>query len=1011
MRVAQRFAFSCFLPLLTFSSQAIGVVPSDDVHIGIEPARVYSYTPEQQQQLASTGLWQEFLQDLDAQWYGRFDEQTGYLRRAWGEGIPMSSLQDGTALASEVLQSIEGHERLMGYDDHQLQLRTANYVQRVDTWYLEWDLLIDNIPVYRGGLSARVKHGNLISLGFNTYGDQALKGQPELNAVHAIHIAKALGPAPTADHTALNASLQWLPVEVSDHVDLKLTWKVESETAQPVGKWISFIDAHTGALLNVHNEVRFLTGTISGDHHQRNPGSSIVNSVLPDQWVYNDSKETYTDLNGLFELSGGESSYTAELRGKYLRVFNDDGADGRLRFTEGSPVWTTDSATQAEIDSYTFLHQIRAWGQRVAPEVRMSTESLRSYVNKTDGSCNAYYNGDVNFYAKEGSCNNTGQIADVNYHEWGHGFHYYSAAGGGGTIDGSVGEGVSDVISILQTRDPVMARYFYTNGSGIRTANNDKRYPDDLRGEVHADGTILSAAYWDLIRIFNEEMSEEESYELASSLLAGMLKGGPALDNSWDEIVIADDDDGDLSNGTPHYCQILDAFGLHGLGPGAALGTVFIAHEPLDFVNAGGDHSVDASVGYLAEGCGDFDPSDATVTYRVNGSGWSKDGLALTSDTISGSIPQQEFGAFVEYYISLNSGDETMSSPIGAYINPHSFYVGDVLEITCSDFEDSDGGFTHSLLSGEETEGADDWQWGSPRGEGGDPSEAWSGSRIWGNDLGADNYNGEYQNDKHNRLLSPEYDIFPYEGVFLQYRRWLQVEDGFYDHSQILANDAVVWDNYDSDNEDGGYHHKDYQWASHVVDLQLDPEEETVQIGWDIISDGGLTLGGWNIDDVCIFAPATPNNRLAITDFQAGDEEDGGITLTWTHPVHAPVKKVVVIRKEAEYPQGPTDGAVVFELANPDLGTPVAFTDTEVNGNKLYYYAVYAQDGSDWLGWTIEGRNADTGSAVGLPADNDIIMEQGGCACTSTPHPMVSLWWLMGGVVLWGMRRRMVPEC
>ena len=82
------------------------------------------------------------------------------------------------------------------------------------------------------------------------------------------------------------------------------------------------------------------------------------------------------------------------------------------------------------------LHQIRDWGARIAQ--RSIGINSFFYVNRAKG-CNAYYNGDVNFFAKEGRCNNTAEIF-VNYHEWGHGFHYYSVNGGGGIVDGSVGK-------------------------------------------------------------------------------------------------------------------------------------------------------------------------------------------------------------------------------------------------------------------------------------------------------------------------------------------------------------------------------------------------------------------------------------------------------------------------------------------------------------------------------------------------------------------------------------------
>ena len=69
----------------------------------------------------------------------------------------------------------------------------------------------------------------------------------------------------------------------------------------------------------------------------------------------------------------------------------------------------------------------------------MTTFKITSTVNIND-SCNAYYDGNVNFFQKGGGCNNTGRIADVNYHEWGHGVHY-SAAG-------------SYYLTVLSVREP-----------------------------------------------------------------------------------------------------------------------------------------------------------------------------------------------------------------------------------------------------------------------------------------------------------------------------------------------------------------------------------------------------------------------------------------------------------------------------------------------------------------------------------------------------------------------------
>ena len=44
------------------------------------------------------------------------------------------------------------------------------------------------------------------------------------------------------------------------------TGETRTETVEPIGQWVSFVDASTGELLNVYNEVRFLSGTIDAEH-------------------------------------------------------------------------------------------------------------------------------------------------------------------------------------------------------------------------------------------------------------------------------------------------------------------------------------------------------------------------------------------------------------------------------------------------------------------------------------------------------------------------------------------------------------------------------------------------------------------------------------------------------------------------------------------------------------------------------------------------------------------------
>ena len=87
------------------------------------------------------------------------------------------------------------------------------------------------------------------------------------------------------------------------------------------------------------------------------------------------------------------------------------------------------------------------------------------------------------------------------------------------------------------------------------------------------------------------------------------------------------------------------------------------------------------------------------------------------------------------------------------------------------------------LVAGREREGADDWMRGMLAYLGGDPDFAYSGDYVWGNDLGGEingeNYNGQYQNDKYNRMYTPSFDTSEYDHSVVTFQRWLHVEDGF----------------------------------------------------------------------------------------------------------------------------------------------------------------------------------------------------------------------------------------
>ncbi len=126
---------------------------------------------------------------------------------------------------------------------------------------------------------------------------------------------------------------------------------------------------------------------------------------------------------------------------------------------------------------------------------------LTTNIDLTSGDCNAFYDGSsINFYAIGNGCNATSLLSDVVFHEYGHGINdnYYQSQSSF-FFNGAVGEGYADYWGISLGNSPVVGVGFYTdNEDGIRRYDTERKvYPQDIVGEVHADGEIIMGAWYD----------------------------------------------------------------------------------------------------------------------------------------------------------------------------------------------------------------------------------------------------------------------------------------------------------------------------------------------------------------------------------------------------------------------------------------------------------------------------------------------------------------------------------
>ncbi|MFN3940777.1 MAG: M36 family metallopeptidase, partial [Chitinophagales bacterium] len=170
-------------------------------------------------------------------------------------------------------------------------------------------------------------------------------------------------------------------------------------------------------------------------------------------------------------------------------------------------------ATDSEVSAYYHQNIVHDFLKSLFPSFTDLDFAQTIRTDRTDGSCNAFYDGSsINFYAAGGGCPATALFNDVVYHEYGHGINYdlYASLGDpGGMNNGAMQEGYADVWGYTITENPILGQGF-SGGSGTYVRRYDaepKVYPADLVGEVHADGEIIAGAWWDLYENLDADMS------------------------------------------------------------------------------------------------------------------------------------------------------------------------------------------------------------------------------------------------------------------------------------------------------------------------------------------------------------------------------------------------------------------------------------------------------------------------------------------------------------------------
>lgn len=672
---AQSDSYSVYDPAEAMDSQEIRLNFTD-----VRPSE------EQQAILRNQSQWNEWGLE-HPKWRTIMSASTALPHRAFGPAIQVP----GTDLAEKAAHFVSNDLALFGieYDGAWITQTTSGRHQ----WAFAQQT-IDGIPVEGGQIVTKWWNDQLVMWGADWYRDVEMPEGVELSPIALVEAASSgvqldewstpeLGTERLVSVPSDQGLLEWKKVQ---------TIFINGRVGAVPRRYETWVDMNSGEVLMRQNRVVHIDGRVSMPGSDTKPErvvnrmgldrpaeamviSGVIKSTINEMYPYEASVElplpmlflpipggaVTTDIDGGFiSNASGPQLADVELAGSWSTVYTGGITPQiEVQFEDGYNNLNLDALGNIkERSAYRSVVLIHEHMKEYLPNFNGLDFSLTTNVD-VEGECNAFYDGiSVNFFDTGGGCNPTSLIADVVWHEYGHGINdYYYGSLGAGFNNGAMNEGYADLWAMSLGDIAEIGKGFYTdNEDGIRKYDADpKVYPEDLVGEVHADGEIICGAWYDTHLLMGGDWDATMALFIDAypGLQATVQNGneGQAYTDVLIDALQADDDDGDLSNGTPNAAAIVEGFDIHGI---SVFSYAEIDHAPIEFAPAEEVLLIEAEADIVFPYNLYFDA--VRLWYRTETGGeWSEvemDNVEGTS-SFTASIPAQDEGSVISYYMGI----------------------------------------------------------------------------------------------------------------------------------------------------------------------------------------------------------------------------------------------------------------------------------------------------------------------------------------------------------------------
>ena len=497
------------------------------------------------------------------------DQKSGAIRLLYGNFEEVSVLQtrDPEAYISAAKSYVEAHSEIFGIHSADLRVLPSALLIGKDEQFIKFHVYRDGIRIKDAVVDFRFKFGKLLQIVNQSFAEAKISGGTELtdllDRAESYLNAKIINP--------LQPAFRVVETVKGYELEKVMSFQVRSENDR---EYNLELDVVTGKIHELSPNFYFYTGKAQADLYPRWYDDQLAAQPLSVLDLQSTKGVVRTDAQGAFNADPDAAPQIADgLTGQFVTVADVGNQPVKVAGTLAGNAWQVYAKQVAGQDKWTDkliaqnmiydkTTEIIRFAQHFISTPWFNTSLVaNSNLNST---CNAHWDGrTINLYSAGNGCANTGLIADVMYHEWGHGLHHNAE----GIEDGALSEGFGDIMSVVMTHSHLLGVGFkVSDRSPVRDLSANRSYPRDA-GEVHSEGMIIGTTFWELFQALKAKYGEATAGTMLANYSFKMIFTSRTYLDVYHTLLVIDSNGGDPTKLTPNQCLLNEVFNHHGLAP------------------------------------------------------------------------------------------------------------------------------------------------------------------------------------------------------------------------------------------------------------------------------------------------------------------------------------------------------------------------------------------------------------------------------------------------------------